>query len=77
MYILLIKINPFPMPNFSHILLASGQPVTCPHCGARTEIILDLSHTNEQTQIHQCLDAACEEEFVVQYDEEPEKSVSP
>jgi len=40
---------------FKETYLRSEQPTTCPLCGSRTDIVLDLSHTIEQTQIHQCL----------------------
>ena len=50
--------------NYSQVFIYSEQPTTCPECGTRTEIILDLSHTMDQTQVHKCLD--CELEFVLQ-----------
>lgn len=45
------------------VIIRSDQPTTCPFCGARTDIILDLGHTVEGTQIHQCL-AVAEHIFV-------------
>ena len=56
------------MINFSEIFIYSDQPVTCPRCGLRTEIILDLSHTIYQTQIHKCYSEKCDFEFVIQND---------
>ncbi|CAN5293694.1 hypothetical protein BH09BAC2_BH09BAC2_03830 [soil metagenome] len=53
--------------NFKKIFIYSDQPVTCPKCGVRTEIILDLSHTIQQTQIHKCNDN-CKFQFVLQAD---------
>ena len=56
------------MIDYSKVYIYSDQPTTCPKCGSRTEIILDLSHTNGQTQIHKCPFETCEFEFVMQYD---------
>lgn len=58
------------MLNFSVIFIYSDQPTTCPKCGLRSEIILDLSHTKYQTQIHKCPSKKCNFEFVMQYDED-------
>jgi hypothetical protein len=57
------------MIDFSRVILFSDQPTTCPKCGARTEFILDLSHTSSCTQIHKCLFNKCLFEFVVQSEE--------
>jgi hypothetical protein len=56
------------MINFSEVFIYSDQPTTCPKCGLRTEIFLDLSYTKEQTQIHKCHSASCQFEFVMQND---------
>jgi hypothetical protein len=56
------------MPDFKLVYLYSDQPTTCPTCGARTEILLDLSHTRVMTQIHGCLEANCKLIFVMQTD---------
>jgi hypothetical protein len=40
------------MALFSEIFIYSDQPTTYPYCGADSEIVLDLSHTTDQTQIH-------------------------
>ncbi len=56
------------MLNFNEIITYNDQPLTCPSCGNRTEIVLDLSHTIEQTQIHKCLSHMCECKFVTQKD---------
>ena len=42
----------------------------CPKCGVRSEIVLDLSHTKDRTQIHYCPNDNCKYEFVMQYDED-------
>lgn len=56
------------MTNFIEVFIYSDQPTSCPKCDSRTEIILDLSHTMDETQIHKCLNKKCEYEFVMQYD---------
>jgi hypothetical protein len=58
------------MIDFKEVTTYNEQPVTCQDCGNRTEIILDLSHTIEQTQIHKCLSQNCLSEFVTQKDSE-------
>ena len=55
------------MTTFLEIFIYSDQPTTCPKCGVRTDIILDLSYTEEQTQIHKCLNEKCGFEFIMQY----------
>lgn len=57
------------MLDFSEVTIYSDQPTVCPKCGIRTEIMLDLSHTDDQTQIHKCLAENCGFEFVVQNEE--------
>lgn len=52
------------MIDFNEVITYNDQPVTCPNCGNRTDIILDFSHTSEQTQIHKCLSNDCKKEFV-------------
>lgn len=56
------------MIDYSEVYTFSDQPTTCPKCGSRTEIILDLCHTIDQTQIHKCSIKNCEYEFVMQTD---------
>ncbi len=56
------------MINFSETFIYSDQPTTCPECGVRSEIIVDLSHTKDQTQVHKCPNEKCKFEFVMQYD---------
>lgn len=53
---------------YNKVFLYSDQPTTCPKCGSRTEIIFDLSHSINQSQVHQCL--TCKSEFVMQSDTE-------
>ena len=56
------------MVDLTETFAYSDQPVTCPKCGSRTDIILDLSHTSEQTQVHKCLFDKCQFEFFVEID---------
>lgn len=58
------------MINFSDLFIYSANPTTCPKCGLRSEIILDLSHTKDQTQIHKCPNEKCGFEFLMQYDKD-------
>lgn len=58
------------MIDFSQVFIYSDQPTTCPKCGLRSEIILDLSHTKDVTQIHKCPNEKCEFQFVMQHDED-------
>lgn len=56
------------MIEFKEISSYTDQPVTCPKCGNRTNIVLDLSHTKEETQVHKCLSNYCLNKFVTQAD---------
>ncbi len=58
------------MIDYSEVYTYSDQPATCPICGARTEIMLELIDTPELTQHHKCLSINCSFEFVMQKDEE-------
>jgi hypothetical protein len=58
------------MVDFSEVFIYSDQPTTCPKCGVRSELVLDLSHTKDETQIHKCPKHNCEYEFVMQFDED-------
>lgn len=51
-------------PDYDSSFQRTDQPTTCPHCGARTEIIFDLSHIPSRLQIHVCLSQYCLYEFV-------------
>lgn len=42
----------------------SDQPTTCPKCGSRTDLLLDMSHTMSVVQVEECL--GCGERFVFQ-----------
>jgi hypothetical protein len=54
------------MLNFKQVLLSNDQPVSCYLCGSRTEVIMDLSHVNNQPQVHLCLNDVCKNELVVE-----------
>ncbi len=56
------------MIDFLEAVITSDQPITCPKCGVRTDIVLDLSHTTNQTQIHECLNKECNYQFIVEKD---------
>ena len=57
------------MKDCIEVFIFNDQPTNCPICGLRTEIILDLYDTIEQTQFHQCLNDKCKFEFVMQKDD--------
>lgn len=44
--------------------LMTDQPTTCPICGARSEVISDLHHTNLRLFINECLDIQCKHVFL-------------
>jgi hypothetical protein len=58
------------MIDYSEVYTFTDQPATCPKCGSRTEITLDLIDTPEQSQHHKCLSPNCSFEFVMQKDDE-------
>lgn len=49
---------------FTDLFLRTDNPSTCPICGARTDLIADLNHTNLKVDVQKCLDAKCEFEFL-------------
>lgn len=58
------------MIDYFEVFIYSEQPTTCPKCATRTKLILDLSHTKIQTQIHKCYNKNCNFEFILQFDED-------
>jgi hypothetical protein len=56
------------MELFSELFVYSDQPVTCPYCGASSEVILDMQHSRDVTQVHKCMNQNCLREFVMIYD---------
>jgi hypothetical protein len=53
------------MISFTETFIYTDQPVCCPKCGTRTIIFLDLSHTTNKIQIHNCEFENCKFEFVI------------
>ncbi len=58
---------------FNDLYMFNDQPAICPICGARSDIILDMSHTIDKTEVHRCNSAKCQHEFVMVFDEEFER----
>ena len=58
------------MSVFSEVYIYTDQPTTCPQCGTRSEIFLNLSHTRDKTEVHLCPQKNCGYEFVMQCDDE-------
>jgi len=56
------------MVNINEVYIYGDQPTTCPKCGRRTEIVVDLYFTVEKTQLHKCKSKRCEYEFILQVD---------
>ncbi len=56
------------------VFLNNDQPMTCPLCGRRTDIIFDLGHSILQTQIHECLSENCKYVFASETDLEFEQN---
>lgn len=48
-----------PIINRKLIFLMSDQPTTCPKCGTRTDLLLDMLHTNARWTIEECLNPGC------------------
>lgn len=55
--------------DFRNKFTHGDQPTTCPYCGARTEMLLDLGHTNQEYQIHICLSPTCNFTFIAEKDD--------
>lgn len=55
------------MTNYE-IYLISDQPTTCPKCGARTKLKLDMPYSPNKTQFHKCLSDRCKYFFAVEED---------
>ena len=52
--------------EYYDIYIMNDQPTTCPKCGSRTELILDLCDTVEKTQYHLCMTVNCKYKFIVE-----------
>jgi hypothetical protein len=67
----MIRMNDNKRNNlFDIVYLVNDQPTTCGKCGSRTNVIFDLSHSNDGTQIHECLSESCKAIFVTMEDKE-------
>ena len=58
------------MELYSELFVTTDQPTTCPSCGLRTEIIFDMQHTRDVTQVHKCLAEVCQKEIVMVQDDD-------
>ena len=67
-YFLLYKEIPTIGPTFWYggVFLYGDQPTTCPLCGARSYVLLDLGHTFLKTEIHKCQDPKCRFTFIME-----------
>ena len=54
--------------NYTEVYSFTDQPATCPKCGSRTEITIDLIDLPEKTQLHKCRSIDCGFEFVMEED---------
>lgn len=59
----------YKLLNFNEVFTYTDQPVTCPDCGNRTKIVIDLPHSPNQTQVHICLTSICNKKFITQNDD--------
>lgn len=55
------------------IFIMTEQPVTCPFCGTRAEIIFEFKMDNLGSQLCRCHDKDCEILFIEQEEEVLEK----
>lgn len=56
--------------KYSDVFLMGDQPTTCPICGARTEITLEILVSPQKTQYHKCLSDDCKYTFIQEEDKE-------
>ena len=55
------------MIDFHQIYDLSDQPTTCPKCGTRTEILMEVKLKTKGIQVHRCLGKNCTFEFSSEY----------
>lgn len=55
------------MIDFQQVYVLSDQPTTCPKCGTRTEILMELKLKTKGLQVHRCLGKNCTFEFSSEY----------
>lgn len=53
--------------DYFEVYIYGDQPVSCPKCGNRTDVKLDLLDS-KNTQIHKCLTILCGFEFICEND---------
>ena len=59
------------MIDYSEVHIYSDQPTIFPLCDTTSDVLLDLSHTKDTTQIHKCMnEGSMKYEFIMQYDED-------
>lgn len=63
-----MRFKPTNSSIYSEVFIYSDQPVTCPYCSKRTEILLDMFQTTAVLQVHFC--NHCDTEFVIQQDDD-------
>ena len=51
------------------IFIMTDQPITCPLCGARAEIIYEFEMDELQSQLCECPNIECRFVFIIQEDE--------
>jgi len=56
------------MIGYKEVFTYNDQPVTCPYCGNRTEILWDFYFLPEKIQVHKCLSKNCKTEIVTKED---------
>lgn len=59
------------MENELEIYFCSDQPVTCPHCGNRTNVKTKLNSFHSEVQEHCCLSLICSFKFLVIDENDP------
>ena len=55
------------MIDFHQVYVLSDQPTTCPKCGTRTEILMEVKLKTKGIQVHRCLGKNCTFEFSSEY----------
>jgi len=56
------------MEAFSIVYIMNDQLTTCPFCGARSDITLEVANSEECRQYHRCLNPKCQFEFIMEQD---------
>jgi hypothetical protein len=51
---------------YEMIWLTGDQPITCPYCGSRTDVVFNLTHSIRNTVVEKCLNEKCKFEFVTE-----------